>query len=331
MVASKIPVLKLNNGKEMPILGLGTWKSKPGEVEHAVRDAIDLGYRHIDGAIAYKNEEEVAEGIKAKIQDGTVKREDLFLTTKCWNTYHRKEMVVKALRDSLKRWGIDYIDLYLIHWPMGFKEGDEYFPKDENGKFLYSDFDYLETWEGMEECVDLGLAKSIGLSNFNSQQVDRVLAKARIKPVVNQVECTPWLPQNKLLAFCKERGIQMVAYSPLGSPDRPWAKPEDPTLINDPKVKEIASKYGKSPAQVLIRFQVCSCLWLQFVIVQRGIATIPKSVTREYIQENMEVFDFELSADDMTILDGFDQGGKGRICHVSWYSDHPYFPFHIEF
>jgi len=317
-MAPAIPKVTLNNGQEMPIFGLGTWKSKPGEVTEAVKNAIDVGYRHIDGALVYQNEPEVGAAIQAKFAEGVVKREDLFITSKLWNTFHKPELVVPSIKQTLKDLGTDYLDLYLIHWPMAYKEGDTLFPQDENGKTVYSDADYVDTWKGMEECVKLGLTKSIGLSNFNKAQIERILAVATIPPAVNQVECHPYLAQIKLVEFCKSKGIVMTAYSPLGSPDRPWAKPEDPKLLDDPKLIELGKKYNKSAAQVVLRWQT-----------QRGIIVIPKSVHKHRLEENVNIFDFELSKEDMEYVFSFDR--NGRALHLQWVSDHPHFPFNDEY
>ncbi|RZF47543.1 hypothetical protein LSTR_LSTR009079 [Laodelphax striatellus] len=195
------------------------------------------------------------------------------------------------------------------------KEEAGLFPQDKDGKTLYSDVDYVDTWKALEECVKEGLTRSIGLSNFNSQQIDRILAVAEIKPVV---ECHPYLNQKKLKEFCESKGILLTAYSPLGSPDRPWAKPGDPQLMDDPKLKNLSEKYQKTIAQILIRYQV-----------QRGIIVIPKSVTKSRIESNFDVFDFELSAEDMSYIDGFDC--NGRVLHLDWLKDHKHFPFNIEF
>uniref|UniRef100_A0A1B0FES4 NADP-dependent oxidoreductase domain-containing protein n=1 Tax=Glossina morsitans morsitans TaxID=37546 RepID=A0A1B0FES4_GLOMM len=264
--------VKLNNGYEMPILGLGTWGSPKGEVAQAVKDAIDIGYRHIDCAHVYENEHEVGEGIETKIKEGVIKREDLFVTSKLWNTFHRPDLVRGACETTLKNLKLDYIDMYLIHWPMGFKEGAELFPADENGKTIFSDVDYIDTWKEMENLVKAGLVKSIGLSNFNKRQIERVLSVAAITPATNQVECHP----------------------PLGSPNRPWAKAGDPVLMEDPKILVIAEKYGKTPAQVLIRYQI-----------QRGNVVIPKSVNKNRIASNFDVFNYKLSEPDMEAIDGF--------------------------
>ncbi|OAD52082.1 Aldo-keto reductase family 1 member B10 [Eufriesea mexicana] len=309
----------LSNGCKVPVLGLGTWQAAddPSVVEQAVRDAIDAGYRHFDCAFIYGNEKEIGKALREKIAEGVVKREDLFITTKLWNTMHEKDNVVPACKRSLANFGLDYIDLYLIHWPVSHKDNTEgIWPAD---KKMHKQDDYVDTWRGMEECVKLGLTKSIGLSNFNSQQIDRILSIAQIKPVMNQVECHPNLNQKKLREFCAQRGIAITAYSPFGSPRRTWAKPTDPQVtIEAPEIVEISKKYGKTPAQVILRY-----------LIDIGTIPIPKSSSKDRIKQNINIFDFKLTSQEIATLDKLDCGL--RICAAVEMKEHKDYPFNLEF
>ncbi|VVC28279.1 NADP-dependent oxidoreductase domain,Aldo/keto reductase, conserved site,Aldo/keto reductase [Cinara cedri] len=323
-MASKNQFITFNNGQKCPILGLGTWKSKPGEVEEAVSVAIDVGYRHIDCAMVYSNEKEVGKAIKQKLDEGVVKREDLFITSKLWNTFHQPDYVETVLKKTLSDLQIDYLDLYLIHWPMAYKEGkldDELFPKDPekgNNLIFEGSGSYTETWKAMEKLVEKGLIKSIGISNFSKKQTEDILNVATVKPVTNQVECHPYLNQKKLIEFSKQHNIVLTAYSPLGSPDRPWAKPEDPSILDDPKIVAIAKKYNKTAAQVLIRYQI-----------QRGNIVIPKSVTKSRIESNFDIWDLTLEQGDIEDIDSFDC--NGRVLHLNENSHFKDYPFHDEY
>ncbi|CAH2062511.1 unnamed protein product, partial [Iphiclides podalirius] len=314
---SAVPLVVFNNGHTCPVIGLGTWKSQPGEVTQAVKDAIDVGYRHIDCAHIYLNEKEVGEALRQKFQDGTVKREEIFITSKLWCTFHRPDLVEGALKTTLENLGLEYLDLYLIHWPQAYKEGDDLFPKDAEDKAVPSPVDYVDTYKAMEALVDKGLVRSIGVSNFNKRQLDRVMEAARIKPAVNQIEVHPYLNQQKLFDHCKSLGVTVTAYSPLGSPDRPWAKPGDPQLMEDPRLKALAEKHKKTVAQILIRYAI-----------DRGMIVIPKSVTRSRIEQNFAVFDFQLSAEELETVAALEC--NGRLCSMGDVH-HPDYPFHDEF
>ncbi|XP_070458057.1 aldo-keto reductase family 1 member C15-like isoform X3 [Equus przewalskii] len=277
--------VKLNDGYFMPVLGFGTYasdevpKSKAGE---ATKVAVDVGFRHIDAAYAYQNEEEVGKALREKMADGTVKREDIFYTT---------------------------------------KPGEDLLPKDASGQVILDTVDLRDTWEALEKCKDAGLTMSIGVSNFNHKQLEMILNKPglKYKPVCNQVECHPYLNQSKLLEFCKSKDIVLVAYSALGSQRDPnWVEKDSPYLLEDPIVKAIAKKHSRSPGQVALRYQV-----------QRGVVVLAKSFNEKRIKENFQIFDFELTPEDMKAIDGLNR--NFRYAKLLFAADHPNYPFSEEY
>lgn len=252
----------LRNGVSMPWLGLGVWKVNEGqEVEHSVRHAIQTGYASIDTAAAYGNEE----GVGRAIRDSGAPRDSLFVTTKVWNARQGYESTLQAFEDSRSKLGLEVIDLYLIHWPV-------------KGK-------YKDTWRALEKLYKDGAVRAIGVSNFQVHHLQELLDGCEVTPMVNQVEFHPLLTQKPLLAFCREHGIQLEAWSPLMQGN-----------LELPLLAELSAKYGKTAAQVVLRWDL-----------QHGVVTIPKSVTAHRIEENANVFDFELSEEDMARLDALNQ------------------------
>lgn len=222
------------------------------------------------------------------------------MTSKLWNTDHHPDNVRAALLKTLDALNTPYLDLYLIHTPVAFQHGDALFPVSADGTLIIADDDdFVDTWRELERAVDDGLVRTIGLSNFNRAQTARLLAACRIRPAVNQIEIHPYLTQLKLTDYLRSEGIVAIGFSPLGSPDRPWAKSGEPLLLEHPRLQELAEKYKKSTAQILIRYQI-----------ERGIVVIPKSVTKSRIVSNFNVFDFRLDADDLATINGFECNGR---------------------
>jgi glycerol 2-dehydrogenase (NADP+) len=240
---------KLNTGASIPAVGLGTWQSAPGEVAAAVEHALKSGYRHIDAAFIYQNENEVGEGLKKAFAYG-IKREDVFVTSKLWCTFHQTGLPQKCLDQTLKNLGLEYIDLWLMHWPVPMNPNGNhpFFPKHEDGsRDLDTNWSYVDTWKGMEEVQKSGKAKAIGVSNFSVPYLETLLKSATTVPAANQIENHPYLPQQEIVDFCKEKGILVQAYSPLGSTGSP--------LFQEEGVKEVAKKHNVGPGTVLISYQ----------------------------------------------------------------------------
>ncbi|XP_068623937.1 aldo-keto reductase AKR2E4-like isoform X1 [Battus philenor] len=304
--AAQAPVKLLSDGNKIPIIALGTAGSKEdvARMRQAVYWAIEAGYRHIDTAELYGNEVEVGQGIADAIKNGLVMREELFVTTKLWNNHHNRDIVIPALQDSLKRLGLDYVDLYLIHTPIAQKSDGQ-----------YEDIDYLETWRGMEAAQKLGLTKSIGVSNFNSEQLGRILSNCEIKPVVNEIEVNPTLTQVPLVSYCRSVGVEVMSYSPFGFMVSRNKLDTPPPKFDDPDLVKIAQKYGKSTSQIVLRY-----------LIDRGTIPIPKSTNKERIKKNIDIFDFQLNEDEVATINKFNK--NQRVIEFDDWKNHPNYPFH---
>uniref|UniRef100_A0A1B6KY21 NADP-dependent oxidoreductase domain-containing protein n=1 Tax=Graphocephala atropunctata TaxID=36148 RepID=A0A1B6KY21_9HEMI len=298
-------------GIRLPYVGLGTWLAPPDDTEKAVDAALAAGYRHIDTAYAYENEAAIGNVIKKWLDAGKIKREELFVVTKLPNNAMRDDLVEDFLKQSLASLQLAYVDLYLIHMPVGLEPGIGLRPRNEDGSFkLDMTTDILAVWKAMEKQVDRGRAKAIGVANFNISQLERIDKISRIPPVNNQVELHVYLQQRDLQKYCKDNGITLTAYAPLGSPGMlTFVKKAGVTLegdkdlnpMEDPVVVQIAKSHNKTPAQVLLRH-----------LIQSGINVIPKSVTPERIRQNFQLFDFELTNKEMAELNALDKGEEGR-------------------
>jgi diketogulonate reductase-like aldo/keto reductase len=262
-----VPRIRLNDGTDIPQLGLGVFQVPPDEVAQVVRYALESGYRSIDTAAGYQNEEGVGEAIASS----GLPREEIYVTTKLTNSEHGYESALRGFEESRRKLGLSYVDLYLIHWP-------------QPGRDLY-----METWRAFEKLKADGLARSIGVSNFLIPHLQRLLDESDVVPVVNQIEVHPALQQRELREFCWDHDIVPEAYSPLARGE----------VLHDPVIGELAAKYGKSPAQVILRWHI-----------QEGNIVIPKSTTPARIKENFEIFDFELSEDDMKLFERLDSGQR---------------------
>ncbi|KAI5641635.1 aldo/keto reductase family domain-containing protein [Phthorimaea operculella] len=282
MAAIQAPTKQLNDGNRIPVLALGTYGSTQdiAKMRQTINWAVEAGYRHIDTAALYRNEGQIGQGIKDVVSKGLVRRSDLFVTTKLDSDAHRKDQVVPALRASLARLGLDYVDLYLIHSPQS----------------RPANIDIVETWQGMEEAKRLGLAKSIGVSNFNSIQLQKIMRSSSVVPAVNQIEVHPAHTRESLVKFCQQNGITVMAYSPFGylvdrkTPNAP------PPKIDDPYLVKLAQKYGKSTTQIVLRY-----------LIDRDLIPIPKSTNEGRLRQNIDVFDFKLTPEEVSSINKFNK------------------------
>jgi len=269
MANSAVPIITLNNGVQIPQVGLGVFQTKEGEeVERAVNVALEVGYRLIDTAAIYGNERGTGKAIK----ESGIPREDIFITTKLWNANHAYDAALRAFDESLEKLDCDYIDLYLIHWPLP----------------MYGL--YTEAWSALEKLYEDKRVRAIGVSNFKPHHLEELLKNAKVVPAVNQIELHPMLQQKETRAFCDEHGIVIESYSPLMQAGE---------AIEHPIIAKLAKKYGKTPAQLILRWHV-----------QSGFVVIPKSIRAERIQENFDLFDFELSCEDMQSIETMDAGKR---------------------
>lgn len=304
--------------KEMPKVGLGLWKIAPEDCADAVYNAIKIGYRHLDSACDYGNEKQVGEGIKRAIDDGLCTREDLWVTSKLWNTYHAKEHVALALEKSLSDLGLEYLDLYLIHFPIAqqFVPFEERYPPEwfldpnaESPKMVFAKVPLSDTWSAMEETVKAGLTKHIGVCNYNSGLLQDLMNYAEIKPFALQIESHPYLTQERLIKLAKGYGLNVTAFSPLGALsylELDMAGENESVLVQD-VVKQAAERLDKTPAQVVLRWNI-----------QRGCSIIPKSSKLHRLQENLSIFDFELTDKEMADISALNANKRfndpGHFC-----------------
>lgn len=288
--------ITLHTGQAFPRLGLGTWNAAPDQVAAAVKFAIlEAGYRHLDCASIYENQTQVGQGLAATLADSSVTRADLFITSKLWNTDHDPAAVETACRRTLAELQLEYLDLYLIHWGVASPAGAATEPLDHHHRLKRSPIPLYQTWAALEKLVDAGLVKSIGVANYTVTMLIDLLSYAKIKPVVNQVELHPYLPQSELVQFCHQEQIAVTAYSPLGSPG--GLRSGAPVLLEDPVVQTIARVHKTSPAQILLAWAL-----------QRQTVPIPKSVQPERLIDNIAALKLELTTAETSQLNQLDRG-----------------------
>jgi len=292
--------LQYANGDQMPVIGLGTWKSTSGEVYKAVKEALRLGYRHIDCAPIYGNEAEVGQALTESFKEGVTSRDQLWITSKLWNNSHAPEDVQPAIEKTLVDLQIDALDLYLVHWPIALKKGvllaesgKDFIPLDEQP--------IIKTWASMEALVDKRLTRHIGVSNFSIVKLKALLGTARLMPEMNQIELHPYLQQPAMFEFCHSNNIHLTAYAPLGSGDRParLKVKDEPILLKEPKIIKLAERHGITPAQLLISWAI-----------HRPTAAIPKSVRSERLRQNLSAAEVLLTESDMKEIAELDRNRR---------------------
>ena len=273
------------NGDQLPLLGLGTWKAEPGEVGRAVKTAIRLGYRHIDCATIYANQAEIGDALAQLFQDGEVKRQELWITSKLWNNSHTPEHVQPTIEKTLDDLRLDYLDLYLIHWPLAFRH-DVVYPESPRDVISLAEIPLEATWQAMQKLPQQGLCRHVGVSNFSTKKLQQLQQVGGQAPEVNQVELHPYLQQPKMLEYCQRERIALTGYAPLGSANRPehLRVADEPLLLQDQTILRIAEEVSATPAQVILQWGIA-----------RGTAVIPKSVSPERLKENLEAVDLSLS------------------------------------
>ena len=316
--------IRLASGAAMPAVGMGLWKIANPAVADLVEHAAAVGYRHFDCACDYGNEAEVGAGLASALKRRLCRRDDLWVTSKLWNTYHRRDHVRLAVERTLRDLKLDYLDLYLIHFPIAlefvpldnrYPPGWFYNPSDRAPRMKFATVPLAETWGAMEDLIGVGLVKHIGVSNFNCSLLRDLLSYARIRPEVLQVELHPYLAQAKLLRFCRDSRIAVTGFSPLGASsylELNMATGDD-SVLRQSAVRAAAGRLGKSPAQIVLRWAV-----------QRGTAIVPKTSHRERLAENLALFDFELSSDEMQAISALDRGRRfndpGVFCESAFHT-----------
>lgn len=287
--------LQFSNGDIFPAFGLGTWLSKPGEVGEAVLQALRTGYRHIDCAYIYGNEKEIGNALTFAFENGIVTREELFITSKLWNSFHHPESVEPAIRKTLADLQLDYLDLYLIHWPLVFKQGHDQ-ARSANDLLSTDEVPLADTWKAMEKIKRKGLTRHIGVSNFSIKKLDELSKQSETKPEVNQVEIHPFFTQEKMLRYCRENDIIVTAYSPLGS--RHLIKTNE-SITQQQIIIRLAEKYNCTPAQIILAWGMA-----------RGYAVIPKSVNADRIIENIGALNVQLTDSEVKLISSMNRNQR---------------------